>query len=329
MAKSRAQAQVARPQARHRRRPADTEHLTQLFIVGGVIAVLVIVAAIIGIGYYQTQLKPLGKTVLQVGSIKYSLGHLERRMKVLRQSTSYYDPGVGAPLLADDTMNQLEREARMLQGASEKNISISDEEFATEIKNRGNIADDAKPDVYAKSYAQQIKDSGLHKSEFEMMVRASLLRTKLLDYFRFVTPAVQPQVKANYLVADTQEKADAALTRIRAGEDFKTVADAVVGPNTNGNYDWTPSGGPSFLPKEVEDFLFNTGQVGQTSDAISIGSSYYVVQLLDKDPARALDDTGRQRAGQRDFDAWVDGLKLVVTKHLSDSDKSKALNYVY
>jgi hypothetical protein len=46
-------------------------------------------------------------------------------------------------------------------------------------------------------------------------------------------------------------------------------------------------------------------------------------------PARALDDAGRKRAGQRDFDAWTDGLKLTVTKHLSADDTNRALNYVY
>ena len=124
MAKSKT---AARTEVRHRRRPADQEQMTRLLIVGGVIAVIAIAAGIIGFGWYQTKIKPLGKTVLQVGSMKYSLGALERRMELMRdESATYYD-GQRILLLPRDTMDQLTLEAKTLQGASQLKVTITDE----------------------------------------------------------------------------------------------------------------------------------------------------------------------------------------------------------
>ncbi len=326
MAKSKA---VARPQARPRRRAADTEHITRLFVVGGVVAVIIIAAGVIAFGWYQTQIKPLSKTVLQVGSVKYSLGHLERRMTYQKEQTTYYDQGQAALQLPDDTISQLEVEAKLLQGASELNITVTDEEFATEIKERGNVAEDAKPDVYAAAFQKQVKDSGLHEGEYRQMVKADLLQTKVFDYYRFIAAPSEPQIRANYLIADTQENADEALTRVRAGEDFKTVGDDVSGGQGSGVLEWTPRGGSAFLPQAIEDFLFDQAQVGQVSDPQPVGSLFYVTQLLERDPNRALDDQGRERVAQREISKWLDGLKLTTTQHFSDEDRNRALDDVY
>jgi parvulin-like peptidyl-prolyl isomerase len=328
MAKSKAQ--VARPQVRHRRRPADSEHITRLLILGGVISVILIAGGVIAFGWYQTHVKPLNKTVLQVGSMNYSLGHLERRMKDLKGRSSFYtQSNATAQQLPDDALTQLEREAKMLQGSSELHVSVSDEEFATEIKSRGNVAADAKPDVYAASYKEQVKASGLKQHEFELMVRADLLQTKLADYFKFVAAPSEAQIKANYLVADTQEKAQQAYTRISNGEDFKTVADQIVTSQANGNIDWMPRGGSALLSDAVETFLFDTAKPGEISQPMQTGALYYVTQLLDRDPNRALDDQGRQRVARRDLVKWIDGLTLTSVQHFSDADRNRALNAVY
>jgi len=294
-----------------------------------VIAVLAIVVGIIAFGWYQTKIKPLGKTVLEVGSMKYNLGQLERRMEFLKDQSSYYTQSSQfADQLPDDTMVQLEQEAKILQGASELHVSISDEEFATEIKDRGGVSEDAKADVYAASFKEQVKESGLKENEFRLMVKADLLQQKLSDYFKFVAAPSEAEIKASYMIADSEETAQAALARVQAGEDFVTVAKDVMGENADGALDWAPRGA-SFLPEDVENFLFDTAQLNQISDPIEVSGVFYVVQLLDKDPDRQLDDQGRQQAAQRDQGAWVDGLNIAAVNHLSDEDKQRALTDVF
>ena len=319
---------AAQPEVRHHRRPADQEHITRLLVLGGVIAVLLIAVGLIAFGWYATKIRPLGKTVLEVGAMKYNLGQLERRMDLQRSQSSFYE-GQNIFQLADDTMAQLEVEAQFLQGASELGVSISPEDFATEIKDRGGVSEDAEADVYAASFKEQVRESGLRESEFRLMVTAELLNINLTDYFRFVALPIEPAVKANYMVPETAEDAEAALIRLRAGEEFTAVGADLpdvqgTGTQRGGTLDWTIRGG-SFLPEEVEGYLFDTAQPGQFRDAIEVAGLFYLVQLVEKDLNRPVDDNGREAASQRDLAKWVEELNITATRSLSEEDENKAL----
>ena len=56
------------------------------------------------------------------------------------------------------------------------------------------------------------------------MVTAELLDTKLTDYFSFAAKPSEPMVTAKYMLSDNQDDVDEFLTRVRAGEDFHSVA---------------------------------------------------------------------------------------------------------
>lgn len=322
MAKSKAIPQTP-AQPRHRNRQADTERTTRLLLLGGVASVLLIVAGIIAYGWYDTEIKPLGKTVLTVGEVDYTLEHLEGRMELMRGEGSFYE-GQNLLLLADDTMDQLTTEAKILQSAAELNLSITDEEFATEIKDRGGVSEDAEPDVYAASYEQQIDESGLSEDEFVQMVKAELLQTKLFDYYKFGTPATEAQVTATYLLIPDEADAEEAVTRWRAGEDYKAISEDMTDAQA-GELEWTPRGGSAFLPGDVEDYLFDTAVVGEVGDPISANGVFYITMVTEKDPNRALDDRGREIVAQRNLQEWIDGLDLTVEEKLSPDDEARAL----
>lgn len=324
MAKSKT---LAQPQPRPRRKAVDTERTTRLLIIGGVVGVVLIAIGIIAFGWYQTNVRPLGKTVLEVGTIKYSLGHLERRMELTSEQSSFYQ-GQNVFLLADDTMDQLTDEAKLIQGASEFNISISDEEFATEIKNRGGVSEDAEAEVYAQALNDLVDESGLNQNEFTLMVRAELLEQKLFDYFKFTAPSSDLQVKGNYMRLDTQEKATEAVTRIGAGEDFAAVGEDIEDAQP-GTLDWTPRGGSQFLPEEVESYLFDDAVVGTVGEPITVGSAYYVVLVTEREDNRALDDRGRDIVAQREFREWVNQLNIRTVERLTEEDENKALTDIF
>jgi parvulin-like peptidyl-prolyl isomerase len=327
MAKSSAAPQ-SRPQARPRRKQADAEHTTRLLVIGGVVAVLLVVAGIIAYGWYQTEIKPFGETVLEVGDQEFSLGHLIRRMKLMNKENTFYQ-GQGALQLPEDTLTQLENEAKMLQGASEFNLEVTDEEFAKEIKDRGGLAEDADPDLYATSFKDQVKESGLKREEFEHMVRAELMENKINQYFIFTAPANEPMVRANYVLTESEEKAGQIAERARAGEDFITVASQVAVNEANGTLEWSPRAGSAFLPEDVEAFLFDEAQPNQVSDPQESGGGFYVLQLLEKDPNRATDEQSRQQIAQREFTAWLTALTITSVRHFSDETRDRALTEAF
>jgi parvulin-like peptidyl-prolyl isomerase len=337
MAKSKAQPTRVNVERRRRTAHADTERTTRVLLLGGVIAAIVIAGLVIAFGWYQTQIKPLGKTVLQVGTTKYSLAHLERRMKLLRQQDpTYGDLATKDSLLSlpQVTLGLLKREGKLLESASELQITVTDEDVATEIRDRGNLSADVDASVYASEFRKQISDSGLKQGEYLKMIRAYLLGQKVQNYFRFFAPASEPEVRGQYVIFDDQTKANQGLQNLKAGTPVDKVAtDLGAGANSNGNaisqVDWTPRAASGALPTDIQDFLF-AAQPNQYSDVLTLGNYFVIAQLLERDDDRALDDKGKQVVATRETNKWLDGLdsKLVIKDKLSTATAQRALNDV-
>jgi hypothetical protein len=338
MAKSKAQPARAEVARRRHTTKADAERWSRIFLIGGVVAAILIAAGVIAFGWYQTQIKPLGKTVLQVGNSKYSLDYLERRMRLLRkQDPTYGDQATSSTLLVlpDVALSLVEREAKLLEAAGDLNITVTDEGVAAEISSRGNLAADVEPSVYAAEFRKQVQDSGLNESEYAQMIRTYLLGQKAQDYFRFLAPESDPQVRGQYILFDDATKANQALQQLQAGAAFDQVAGDLGISSSSGTgkaltqQDWTPRTDTAANPNKIQAYFFSA-QAGQISDVITIGNYYIVAQLLERDDNRALDATGKQRVALRNMNKWLDGLdaKLTIKKNLSTGDSTRALNDV-
>ncbi len=338
MAKSKAQPARAEVARRRHTAKADAERWSRIFLIGGVVAAILIAAGVIAFGWYQTQIKPLGKTVLQVGNTKYSLDYLERRMRLLRkQDPTYGDQATSNTLLAlpDVALSLVEREAKLLEGAGNLNITVTDEDVAQEIRSRGNLAADVEPSVYASEFRKQVQDSGLNESDYAQMIRAYLLGQKAQNYFRFFAPESEPQVRGQYILFDDATKASQALQQLQAGGAFDQVAGNLGISSSSGSGQaltqqaWTPRTDTAANSSKIQAYFFSA-QPGQISDVITIGNYYIVAQLLERDDNRALDDAGKQRVTVREMNKWLDGLdaKLTIKKNLSTGDSTRALNDV-
>jgi hypothetical protein len=338
MAKSKAQPARAEVARRRHTTKADAERWSRIFLVGGVIAVVLIAVGVIAFGWYQTQIKPLGKTVLQVGNSKYSLGYLEHRMRLLRKQDPTYGD-LAAPntllVLPDVTLALLEREAKLLEAAGSLNITATDEDVTAEIRSRGNLAADVQPSVYAAEFAKQVQDSGLSESQYVQMIRAYLLGQKVQNYFRFFAPESELQVRGQYILFGDATKADQGLQQLRAGAAFDQVAaDLGITSSSSGGkalnqQDWTPRTDTPANPSKIQDYFFGV-QPGQISDVLTVGSYFIVAQPLERDDNRALDDAGKQKVASREMEKWFDSqdAKLTIKKNLSTSDSTRALNDV-
>lgn len=333
MAKTKSQSQVAQPG--RGARESDAERWNRILIIGGVVAVVLVAIGFIGFGWYQTQISPLGKTVLRVGETKFNLAHLERRMRLMREENPFFaQPGQSALLLPDSVLAQLEREAKLLEGASELNLTVSEEEVAQRVRERGNLAEEVEASLFAAEFRRQVESSRLKENEYRQMLRAQLLEEKVRAYFAFLAPKAEPQVRARWLVRDERDQAEVTLQRLEAGEDFDTVAQDVspeaTGAGQGGELDWAPRGGSAFLPDDVEDFLFEA-EPGERSGIISVGNFYYIAELLEQDDDRALDEQQREQVANRQMSDWIQGLDntLDIERDFTDEDLGKALGDVF
>ena len=328
MAKAKSR-QVQRAQQRARVvHPADSERMNRLLILGGVVAVVVIALGIIAFGWYQTQIKPLGKTVLQVGELKFSLGHLERRMSLELEDNPFYQ-GQSGLVLAETVMSRLEEEGKLLQAGAELDLTLAEEDLATEVRQRGNLADDVEASVFANEFRRQVEESGLNDGEYRQMLQAEIMRDKVRAYFTFLAPAEEPQVLARWIVVNSQEGADEALQRLAAGEDFVEVGralslDVARAEQGDKEEDWSPRG--LFPSQELEDFLFEDAKIGERSDIVIVGDLFFITELIDRDESHALGDVQRQRVAEREMQDWLDGVDVAVERDFSQEDAARALN---
>ena len=125
--------------------------------------------------------------------------------------------------------------------------------------------------------------------------------------------------------------ADSLKTQIEGGADFAALASAnstdTATKSKGGDAGWTPRG---YLSASLETLLFSldTNQVVTNPGS----SNFSVYQLVEKDPAHAIEDAKKSTLATNAFQKWVkDRLTTVtVADHMDvqtgDADK---INYVF
>lgn len=309
---------------------AEREQWGRRLVIGGAVAVIVVVVGIIAYGWYQTQIKPLGKIVVRVEDTEFSLAHLERRVD--REKAAYSADNY--LLLVDNVLIRLEREGLLLAGAGELDISVSDEEVTAEVRARGNLAEDVEQNIFATEFRRQVEESGLREDEYRQMLRAELLEEKVSNFFLYVAPTEEPQARGRWIVVEDVDAADQIVERLDAGEDFADLAKEFSIDSANadqgGEFAWTPRNVWP-IPEEVHNFLFDEAEVGGHSDVISAYSLYYIVELLERADVRSLDEEQRQDVADRDMEAWLSALAERIDDEVSfdEDDLNKLADDVF
>ena len=328
-------AERRRTQADAKQKPdhPDSEVTNRRLIVGGVIAVVIVAIGFIAFGWYQTEIKPFTKTVLRVEDTKYNLSHLQRRMQLELDTGFNFSLGTSSILnLPDFMISQLEGEASLLEGIGDLNIEVTDEDVAAEIRRRGGLADDVEPNVFADEVREQVDRSGLKQNEYDLMLRGFLAEQRAHGYFVFLGSTEEPQVRGRMIILrdddpDAEGDANAVLARLEAGEDFMIVALEVSLVPSSIEIDWFVRDGEPTVFEDVQDYFFDA-EVGEGSDVIAQRDFFYIIEVLEQDEARALDDAQREDVADRELAKWINDLRdsLNIERNLSQDDGIRALN---
>jgi parvulin-like peptidyl-prolyl isomerase len=260
----------------------DSERQARILLIGSVIGVLLIVAGIIAAGWYYSIYKPRHRTVLEADGIKVDYQAMKRRMKFeYFQSVTFQR---NFQVLPETTYLNLLNELTLISRAeSELGITASDEEISERLRSRIGVPADADEKTFGDRYRTTLEASGLKDKEYRRLVEAEVLQGKIQDKFRAEAPAVVLQSKVEVIAADSEEEARSAIARIRAGEDFGTVARAVSNESdvatTGGVKEFGPRGA---FNAAYDDFAFNAN-IGDISEPLEgAGSSVYVVRVIDR-----------------------------------------------
>ncbi len=307
----------------------DSEQSARLLLFGVTAAVLIAAAAFIAIGYYVSVIQPRGRTVLQVDDMKVSYAAMKRRMAYEYYSNPSYQntqsvfivPTVAYGTLVDELL---------LVSRAEGELGLTIDQAAIDEKERVRIGvgPDADEATYSERYRSALSASRLTDSEYKRLIRAEVIEEKAREKLNAATPSSVSQAKVEVITVAELEKAQEAIGRVRAGEEFKLVATELSlegdAAESGGVEDYNFEGG---LPGAYKTFAFSA-PVGDLSEPLQDPSGqgpYYVVRIIDRSD-QPLTEEQRPSYESRQYATWLEDTraKLVVVDKWTNDDEAQA-----
>jgi parvulin-like peptidyl-prolyl isomerase len=161
--------------------------------------------------------------------------------------------------------------------------------------------------TYGPALQTLLERNSLTESELRDRLEQNMLHDDLQTAIgQEQVPSTQAQIHARDIVVAAQDQANDVLTQLQGGADFGQLAQQLSTDTSSkgngGDLGWI---GHGVLDKAVEDTAFGL-QPGELSGVVQGANGFYVVQVLEKDPARPVPaaqlDTQRQKA----FSDWLD-----------------------
>lgn len=202
-------------------------------------------------------------------------------------------------------LNDLIERALIAQAATTANITIAPETVDAKLVELKTAVGDAA------NFQAWLDVNQMTEAEFREELAAEMLVEQVVAYVTAEVPRTAEQVHARYLQVNDAALAQSLLDQVRAGSDFATLAqthslDRVTGEN-GGDLGWFARG--KLLVPEVEAAAFSL-EVNAVSEVIAVTgldgqTTYYLVQVIEKDPQRPLTADERSVLLQTAFEAWL------------------------
>lgn len=151
----------------------------------------------------------------------------------------------------------------------------------------------------------------LTREEFAVALGQEMLTEQVVSQVTSDVPTAVEQLRARYIQVSDAAVGQAIQQELAAGADFATQAqlrseDQLTGPN-GGDLGFFARG--SLLVPELETAAFAL-EVNETSELLPIvgldgQTKYYLIQVIERDPARPLSAEERSRLLQERFETWL------------------------
>ena len=281
-------------QATETREPsrADRERLHQRMVwaVGAILILLVV--GVVAAGFYDKFLRPPRVMAGSVRDVKFTMGDLVQRIRVLQGVTGEVDLSIIPFQYLQDLMN-----AEILRQASPGlGITVSDEQvdgairaqFMPSTTEGEETAPGQLEEEFRQNYSAFLTRTGLSDEDFRGIMRERLSEIGLRQNLAEAIETEQEQVEVEWVRLESRGQVDpeAVLQRLEI-EEFATVAAEVGTPggftDGNGYVGWVPRGA---FP-ELEDILFGNDEedipapeADSTIGPIFTNTGIYIIHVI-------------------------------------------------
>ena len=239
----------------------------QRIILATGIFVIVLALAVVGVGWYLGQFKPMRETVIKVNGTEFAMDYYVEMLKLEGAYHSVPD----LSYVADSALQNIQRYELLRQGALELGFSVAEEEIVKEIRENG------LPD----------------KAAYRDLVRQQLLTDRLLSaHFDAQVPLFAEQRQVMAMMLESESQALDVRSRLEDGEDFGELAEELslepFSRNKGGDLGWVPRIIlQEMLQTSIVDDIFRH-RVGGLSQPIYDDEAqkwvgYWLVEVLERD----------------------------------------------
>jgi hypothetical protein len=177
---------------------------------------------------------------------------------------------------------------------------------------------------------------GISDDQVRTMLTILDRRTNAQNFFQAQITSPSYQVLARQIVLQTRQKADQVLQDLQKGQDFGKLAEQFSqDSNTKARggdlgyvtrYQYLDSSGAAG-PAVVENWLFDPARkLNEISKVFFANGSYYIVQILNIDPAHKIDTTLLKALQSNALLDWLLDQRALPGQHIVAGDQNMMFN---
>lgn len=239
-----------------------------------------------------------------------------------------------ASSLPIDVLDEMIDDELIRQEASARNITVTADELQEDIEQQfGYIRNPPTPtptpitttletdvtptpteapmtlEEFQQNYNQYVvavrQNANLSETAFRRLFESSLYSAKLQEALAEEVPLTAEQVHARHILVATEEEANDVLARLEGGEDFAALAEELSedtgSAEEGGDLGWFPRG---LMVTEFEEAAFAL-EPGQTSDPVQTAYGYHIINVIERDANRLLDESILEQKKASALQDWL------------------------
>ena len=200
-------------------------------------------------------------------------------------------------------LNVMIEQALTEQAAEKVGVEVTDAQVEQYMQDM--IAESGGEDAFRA----KLEEWGETYENAKREVRAQLIGTQMTQRVVAGVPESAEQVHARHIVVDTEQEARHIHSQLEAGADFAALARAHSKDKSTrengGDLGYFPRG--ILVSSEVEEAAFSL-QPGQFSEVITSPLGFHIVQVVERDPDRAISAENLQLLREQAVQKWVESL---------------------
>ncbi|MBI2908170.1 MAG: peptidylprolyl isomerase [Chloroflexi bacterium] len=272
-----------------------------------------VVLGIPALGYFQTFVAPTMQPVVRVNNKSFDMGYYAKRLRLLYTGAKAAGGQANLSTIPFELLDIIEENQLIQDGGPKMGIAVTQEELGQELRRRVLPASDPKQETdpgrldaeYNQLYRQRLNEFKLSDDEYRDIVKAEMMRSAIREKLGEQVPTVAEQVKVMGVLAETIDKANEALAKLKGGATFAAVVKEYTKNEKllekQGDMGWLPRG---VMTQEFDQIAFGL-EPGSFGQPFTDAAGLYVIKVEEKVTARKIDDEPREKLKDAVLKKWL------------------------